>query len=64
MSRRSTGQFAYVDDRNVPTQLASVPRDHWHNYPAGCQDRDNNTRGHRHHRYGRYAQPAHDNGNH
>jgi hypothetical protein len=52
MSRRWNGQFIYVDDRSVPSELSRVPRDHWHNYPQvwadqygrGRQDNDNRRR--------------------
>jgi hypothetical protein len=42
-SQRSRGRFTAIDDRRVPTQLSRVPRDHWHNYPAGWQDQNQNT---------------------
>lgn len=33
-STRETGDFTEMDERNVPGNLANVPRDHWRNYPA------------------------------
>lgn len=32
-STRESGQFARIDDRYVPSELSSVPREHWRNYP-------------------------------
>lgn len=40
MSRRSRGQFRLIDDRAVPRELRRVPRNHWRNYPASWEDRN------------------------
>jgi hypothetical protein len=37
-STRETGDFNEMDERNVPSNLANVPRDHWRHYPASWQD--------------------------
>ena len=39
-SRRGDGEFVWIDDRSVPSELSMVPRDHWRNYPSGW-DRNN-----------------------
>ena len=39
-SRRASGNFTAMDDRNVPAQLSRVPKDHWHNYPSGWDKRN------------------------
>jgi hypothetical protein len=33
MSTRESGQFTFVEDRAVPSELSTVPREHWRNYP-------------------------------
>jgi hypothetical protein len=43
-SRRSNGRFRAIDDRNVPTEISRVPRDHWHNYPSSWQDQNRGPR--------------------
>jgi hypothetical protein len=40
MSRRSRGHFRLIDDRAVPVELRRVPRNHWRNYPASWEDRN------------------------
>jgi hypothetical protein len=40
-SSRESGEFSMMDDRSVPTELSSVPRENWRHYPASW-DRDNN----------------------
>jgi hypothetical protein len=37
-STRETGDFNEMDERNVPNDFASVPREHWRHYPATWQD--------------------------
>jgi hypothetical protein len=37
-SNRQTGNFAAIDDRSVPSDLRSVPRDHWRSYPTAWQN--------------------------
>jgi len=32
-STRESGQFTRIDDRSVPNELTSVPREHWRHYP-------------------------------
>jgi hypothetical protein len=32
-SARESGQFTRIDVRSVPSELTSVPREHWRNYP-------------------------------
>ena len=44
MSRRPRGQFMYIDDRSVPSELSRVPRDHWRNYPSAWSDRNDQSR--------------------
>ena len=39
-SNRWRGQFRLIDDRSVPRELRRVPRDHWRNYPASWEDRN------------------------
>jgi hypothetical protein len=39
-SDQPMGDFTYVDDRSVPSELAMVPRDHWRNYPSEWQNRN------------------------
>ncbi len=39
-SNRDRGEYQPIDDREVPRELARVPRDHWHHYPQTWQDRD------------------------
>jgi len=39
MSRRESGDFTYIDDRSVPTELTMVPREHWRSYPSSWQER-------------------------
>jgi hypothetical protein len=52
MSRQWRGEFSAVDDRQVPRELARVPRQHWRNYPQswandnGDRRYDNNRRRH------------------
>jgi hypothetical protein len=43
-SSRGRGAFTAIDDRAVPSELAKVPRAHWHNYPQGWSDQNNNRR--------------------
>ena len=38
-SPNESGDFAAIDDRAVPSEFSSVPREHWHNYPSSWQDR-------------------------
>jgi hypothetical protein len=40
MSRRSRGNFRLIDDRDVPRELRRIPRNHWRNYPASWEGRD------------------------
>lgn len=51
MSRRWRGQFRLIDDRSVPFELRRVPRDHWRNYPASWEDRNDRYDGGRRSRY-------------
>ena len=44
MSRRSTGQFAVIDDRFVPRDFSNIPREHWRNYPTAWLDENGNPR--------------------
>ncbi len=46
MSRRSRGRFSVIDEQFVPNQLSTVPREHWHNYPASWLDSSGNPRSH------------------
>ena len=39
MSRLESGSYTAMDDRDVPSGLSNVPRDHWQNYPSGWQER-------------------------
>lgn len=39
-SRRETGDFIVIDDRDVPQELSMVPREHWRTYPSTWQDRN------------------------
>jgi hypothetical protein len=39
-SSRETGNFAAIDDRSVPSDLRSVPREHWRNYPSAWQNQN------------------------
>ncbi len=34
-----SGDFAAIDDRDVPGEFATISRDHWRNYPAQWQSR-------------------------
>lgn len=54
MSRRQNGNFAMIDNRNVPGELTRIPRDHWRNYPSDWLDANGNPRYHdrNHNRYG------------
>ena len=40
-SRRESGQYTMIDDRSVPDELLSVPRERWRNYPGDYQGRSN-----------------------
>jgi hypothetical protein len=44
MSYRPYGEFAMMDDRNVPRELSRVPRQHWRNYPSAWSDENDNSR--------------------
>jgi len=44
MSGHDRGAFTAIDDHAVPSELARVPRDHWHNYPQGWADQNRNPR--------------------
>ena len=47
-SNHDRGEFRAIEDREVPRELARVPRDHWHNYPQAWQNReDHHDEGHR-----------------
>jgi len=39
-SSRESGDFAMIQDRDVPTELSTVPRDQWRHYPTSWQNRD------------------------
>jgi len=47
-SHYSQGQFAYVDERNVPSELSRVPQHYWKSYPQGWGDQS----GYRHSDHG------------
>jgi hypothetical protein len=51
MSRRSRGNFRLIDDRDVPRELRRIPRNHWRNYPASWEDRNDRYDGSRRSRY-------------
>jgi hypothetical protein len=61
MSRRVRGNFAYIEDRRVPSELTRVPQNHWRNYPMGWKDQNGDSRygrdGRRHY-MGRSTQPS------
>jgi len=57
-SRNETGDFIYIDDGSVPTELSMVPREHWRNYPTGWQGRNDQGRNDQ----GRYDQGRYDQG--
>jgi len=38
-STSDRGAFTAVDDRTVPTEFSTIPRDHWRNYPQGWEGR-------------------------
>jgi hypothetical protein len=38
-STREQGDFVMIDDRAVPNEFSSIPREHWRNYPSTWQDR-------------------------
>ena len=40
-SRRMRGGFAPMDEHAVPGELSRVPREHWHNYPSGWSEQNN-----------------------
>ena len=46
MSRRPSGQFTAIDERDVPREFSRVSRDHWHN--SGWMDRNPNPDNGRH----------------
>ena len=37
-SPRERGEFTMIDDRSVPNELSTVPREQWRNYPAGWEN--------------------------
>jgi hypothetical protein len=41
-SRTVRGNYAIVEDRNVPREFSKVPRAHWKSYPAAWGDRNGN----------------------
>jgi hypothetical protein len=53
MSRRWRGEFRLIDDRYVPSEIRRVPRNHWRNYPASWEGRDDRYDGGRRTRYDR-----------
>jgi len=44
-SSRESGEFSMMDDRSVPTELSSVPRENWRNYPAAWDNNGDGSRG-------------------
>ena len=40
-SSRESGQFNLIEERSVPSELTSVPRAHWRNYPAAWGNNGN-----------------------
>lgn len=40
VSRRSRGNFRLIDDEAVPAELRRIPRNHWRNYPASWEGRE------------------------
>lgn len=45
MSSRESGDYLPIDDGAVPSDFASVPRDHWRNYPSAWQQRSDRPEG-------------------
>lgn len=43
-SSRESGDFTMIEDRDVPTELSTVPRDQWRNYPTQWQDQGQDQR--------------------
>ncbi len=60
-SRRVRGNFAYIEERRVPSELTRVPQGRWRNYPSGWKDQNGDSRygrdGRRHY-LGRSTQPS------
>jgi hypothetical protein len=45
MSRHGRGEFAVIEERNVPMEVSRVPRQHWRNYPGQWNDQSRDPRG-------------------
>jgi hypothetical protein len=44
MSRSGSGEYAALDDRDVPGEFSTVSREHWQNYPSGWSNRQGRSR--------------------
>jgi hypothetical protein len=53
-SRRESGDFTAIDDRDVPRELSTVPREHWRTYPNTWQDQNQNQGRYQGQQAGRY----------
>jgi hypothetical protein len=47
MAHHQNDSFVMIDDRAVPAEFSSIPRDHWRNYPSGWQDQQQQRPRHR-----------------
>jgi len=43
-SSRESGDFTMIEDRDVPTEISTVPRDQWRHYPTSWQNRGQDQR--------------------